>query len=34
MAKLENAAARGSVTRSSAVAIAEELPPNVTPLVM
>jgi hypothetical protein len=33
-AKLENAAALGSVTRRSAVAIAEELPPRVTPRVM
>lgn len=34
MARLENAAARGSVTRSKAVAMAEEFPPRVTPLVM
>ena len=31
--KLESAAALGSVTSSRAVARAEELPPNVTPLV-
>jgi hypothetical protein len=33
-ARLEKAAARGSVTRSSAVAMAEELPPSVTPRVI
>lgn len=31
--RLESAAARGSVTNNSAVAIADELPPKVTPLV-
>jgi hypothetical protein len=31
--KLDRAAARGSVTRSRAVAIADELPPSVTPRV-
>lgn len=34
MARLEKAAARGSVTSSNAVAIADEFPPSVTPLVM
>lgn len=34
MARLENAAALGSVTRSKAVAMADELPPNVTPRVI
>jgi hypothetical protein len=34
MLRLENAAALGSVTRSNAVAIAEEFPPSVTPRVM
>jgi hypothetical protein len=34
MARLENAAALGSATRSNAVAIAEEFPPKVTPRVM
>lgn len=34
MARLEKAAALGSVTRSKAVAMAEELPPSVTPRVM
>lgn len=33
-ARLENAAARGSVTSSNAVAMADELPPSVTPCVM
>ena len=33
MLRLDNAAARGSVTNRRAVAIAEEFPPNVTPLV-
>lgn len=33
MLKLDKAAALGSVTSKSAVAIAEELPPSVTPLV-
>jgi hypothetical protein len=31
--RLDRAAARGSETKSSAVAIADEFPPNVTPLV-
>lgn len=31
--RLERAAARGSDTNNSAVAIAEEFPPSVTPLV-
>lgn len=31
--RLDKAAARGSVTSKSAVAIAEELPPSVTPRV-
>lgn len=34
IARLENAAARGSVTRSKAVAKADEFPPSVTPRVM
>lgn len=33
MLKLDNAAALGSVTNRSAVAMAEEFPPSVTPLV-
>lgn len=33
MDKLDNAAALGSVARSKAVAMAEELPPRVTPRV-
>ena len=33
MLRLDNAAALGSETKSSAVAIAEEFAPNVTPLV-
>jgi hypothetical protein len=33
MDRLESAAARGSDSRRRAVAIALELPPNVTPLV-
>jgi len=33
MLRLLSAAARGSLTRRRAVAIAEEFPPNVTPLV-
>jgi len=33
MLKLERAAALGSFTSKTAVAIAEELPPSVTPLV-
>jgi len=31
--RLESAAARGSVTKSNAVAMADEFPPKVTPLV-
>jgi len=31
--KLDSAAALGSVTNNNAVAIADEFPPNVTPLV-
>jgi hypothetical protein len=31
--RLDRAAARGSETNKTAVAIAEEFPPNVTPLV-
>ena len=34
MLKLEKAAALGSVVKSKAVATAEELAPNVTPLVI
>jgi hypothetical protein len=34
IAKLEKAAARGSVTSNRAVAIADEFPPIVTPRVM
>lgn len=34
IAKLEKAAARGSVTSSRAVAIADEFAPSVTPRVM
>jgi hypothetical protein len=33
MLRLDSAAARGSETSKTAVAIAEEFPPNVTPLV-